>query len=152
MAKSYSVTSAGVSAAEDRAHRMRFYFIAMSLRVVCVASMLFVRGWWVLLCIAGAVILPYLAVMVANVASSAEGEKPERPTPLELGAGPDPESDAGSGEQEAASSPADTVIVVDAPAHRRSGETTGADDGGAAADRADGGTRETGTDDEAGAR
>src|SRR5690554_4860116 len=66
MAKSYSVTSAGVNPAEDRAHRMRMYFIAMSLRVACVASLFWVRGWWVLLAAAGAVLLPWFAVMVGN--------------------------------------------------------------------------------------
>ena len=66
MSEQYSVTSAGVTPAEDRARRMRMYFIAMSLRVVCIASLFWVRGWWILLAAAGSVILPWFAVLVAN--------------------------------------------------------------------------------------
>ncbi|MBK0417974.1 DUF3099 domain-containing protein [Leucobacter sp. CSA1] len=110
MAKSYSVTSAGVNPAEDRAHRMRVYFITMSLRVVCVASLFFVRGWWVLLAGAGAVLLPYFAVMIANAVAHTGGEHPEAPEPLQLtGAGAEPEETGREG----------SLIVVDAPADRR---------------------------------
>ena len=111
MSEQYQVTSAGINPAEDRAHRMRMYFIAMSLRMACVASLLWVRGWWILLAGAGAVILPWFAVLVANAVNhSADGERPQAPTPLEL-----------TGQPVAAAAPtAATLIVIDAPAERRS--------------------------------
>lgn len=112
MARSYSVTSAGLSAAEDRAHRMRFYFVSMALRVVCVASLFFVRNWfWAIVCIVGAVVLPYLAVMVGNaVGPATDGQKPDAPTPPEL---LPPEQDP------PADRPSGRTIVIDADVHRR---------------------------------
>ena len=114
MQKSFSVTSAGVNPAEDRAHRMRMYFIAMTLRVACVASLFWLRGWWVLLAAAGAVLLPWFAVMVGNAVAHNPGEAPDAPAPQQLeGRAPDPEP---------AASPADTLIVVDAEPVRRGAE------------------------------
>ncbi|MGO3733689.1 MAG: DUF3099 domain-containing protein [Canibacter sp.] len=109
MADKYNVTSVGANPAEDRAHRIRFYFISMSLRFACVASLLWVRGWWVILPVLGAVILPYLAVMVGNaVANSNDDAKPEKVTPAEI-MPPDHES----------SESPHQLIVIDAPAERR---------------------------------
>ena len=82
MAKSYSVTSAGVNPTEDRAHRMRMYFIAMSLRVLCVVSLFWVRGWWVLAVAAGAILLPWFAVLVGNAVAHGGEETPDAPDPL----------------------------------------------------------------------
>jgi hypothetical protein len=42
------------------------YTIAMSVRVVCIALCLVVHGWWILIPAAGAVFLPYFAVVIAN--------------------------------------------------------------------------------------
>ncbi|WP_024355850.1 DUF3099 domain-containing protein [Leucobacter chironomi] len=110
MAKSYSVTSAGVNPAEDRAHRMRMYFVAMSLRVACVTSLFWVRGWWVLLAAAGAVFLPWFAVMVGNAVAHDGGQAPDAPEPLMLeGAAPEAPIDA----------PAETLLVVDVEPERR---------------------------------
>lgn len=111
MAEQYDVTSVGINPNDDRVHRMRVYFIAMSIRVACVASLFFVRGWWILLVGAGAVLLPYFAVIFANQAAHGGGTQPSRPDPLEI-SGPeatDPVSTAAG----------DAVIVVDAPAERR---------------------------------
>ena len=61
------------------------YTIAMSVRVVCLVLMLFVHGWWQALCVAGAIILPYVAVVLANVgttAPSAEVVSPGALVPL----------------------------------------------------------------------
>ena len=124
MSKSYSVTSAGVNPEEDRAHRMRMYFIAMSLRVLCVVSLFWVRGWWVLLVAAGAVFLPWFAVMVGNAVAHGGGEAPDAPEPLQLSASEHPE-ERGEG-----SRPSDAVIVVDVEPARRGGEgsATGGDE------------------------
>ena len=67
------------------------YSITMGIRLVCVFLCIFVRGWWLLLCAAGAVILPYIAVVLANVVDT-RGSRVERPgsiVPVEA-----PESDA----------------------------------------------------------
>ncbi|HEY8590089.1 MAG TPA: DUF3099 domain-containing protein [Naasia sp.] len=71
---SQSITTLPASPDEDRRSRMIKYSIAMGIRTLCVASLLFVSGWWVLVMIVAAVILPYLAVVVANV-----GAKPQAP-------------------------------------------------------------------------
>jgi hypothetical protein len=42
------------------------YTIAMSVRVVCIALCLVVQGWWIVIPAAGAVFLPYFAVVIAN--------------------------------------------------------------------------------------
>ncbi|MDO4242020.1 MAG: DUF3099 domain-containing protein [Microbacteriaceae bacterium] len=66
MTEVYDVTTAGVDPASDRAHRTKFYLISMTLRVVCILACFLVPPWWNLLGIVGAVVLPYLAVMVGN--------------------------------------------------------------------------------------
>ena len=111
MAKSYSVTSAGVNPTEDRAHRMRMYFIAMSLRVLCVVSLFWVRGWWVLAVAAGAILLPWFAVLVGNAVAHGGEETPDAPDPLQLRAG-----EAEIVPESAAS----TLLVVDVNPERRS--------------------------------
>jgi hypothetical protein len=73
-----SITSLPESPADERRRRMIRYAIAMSIRVVCVILCLFVHGWWLLVPIAGAVILPYVAVVLANVGSNPNGAV-ERP-------------------------------------------------------------------------
>lgn len=110
MAKSYSVTSAGVNPVEDRSYRMRMYFIAMTLRVVCVVSLFWLRGWWVLLAAAGAVILPWFAVMIGNAVAHGGEQAPDAPEPLQLvGTESTPEqADAGA-----------ELIVIDVDPERR---------------------------------
>ncbi len=58
---------------------MRRYFIMMSVRVVCFVLMVAVTpyGWHTWLFAAGAVVLPYVAVVVANVSG---GQMRERAT------------------------------------------------------------------------
>lgn len=117
MSKSYSVTSAGVHPAEDRARRERIYYIAMSLRVVCVLSLFWVRGWGIAIALAGAALLPWFAVMVGNAAANGGGEAPEAPEPLALDAPPEPTSKSDD--------PAGDVIIVDVDPERRSSQTPG---------------------------
>ncbi|MBP1325225.1 hypothetical protein JOF28_000457 [Leucobacter exalbidus] len=110
MSQEYRVTSAGVSAAEDRSHRMRMYFIAMALRVACVVSLFWVHGWWVILPAIGTVVLPWFAVMVGNAVATETRTEVDAPEPLEIHAAPE------------ADSPADepTLIVLDVEPARRS--------------------------------
>ena len=71
MKQPQSITTLAESPEVDRHRRMIRYAIAMGIRVLCVIACFFVHGWWLLVPIAGAVILPYVAVVIANVGSRA---------------------------------------------------------------------------------
>jgi hypothetical protein len=43
------------------------YSIAMGIRLVCIFACFFTPGWWLLIPAAGAIFLPYIAVVLANV-------------------------------------------------------------------------------------
>ena len=49
------------------------YLIAMTIRVVCIVAVIFVEGWLMWLCFAGAIFLPYFAVVIANAQVSRAG-------------------------------------------------------------------------------
>lgn len=49
------------------------YLIAMTIRVVCIVTAIFVEGWLMWLCFAGAIFLPYFAVVIANAQVSRAG-------------------------------------------------------------------------------
>jgi hypothetical protein len=55
------------------------YTIAMSVRVVCIALCLVVQEWWVLVPAAGAVFLPYFAVVIANNVGNGSRARVQRP-------------------------------------------------------------------------
>ncbi len=64
--------------ADDRRARMLKYTLAMSIRMVCIVLLLFVQGWWLFVVAVGAIALPYLAVVLANVGARPAGHV-ERP-------------------------------------------------------------------------
>ena len=84
------ITSAAESRDADIAARQKRYVFSMALRTLCFVSAVLVGpGWlrWVL--VAGAVILPYVAVVMANAVNSkaddftvqtAAHQRPELPT------------------------------------------------------------------------
>ena len=85
-------------APRDDAHvRMTKYFTMMSIRVACFVLMVLVQpyGWYTWLFAIGAVFLPYVAVVVANV-SSGRGQggavSPERSLPAAPAASTPPPS------------------------------------------------------------
>ncbi len=84
MGRPLAITALPVSPSEDQRHRIVVYVVTMTIRVVCVLSCLFVTGWWQLLAIVGAVVLPYIAVVLANVSVAQRSEEPEAPGPLEI--------------------------------------------------------------------
>jgi hypothetical protein len=49
---------------------MRKYTIAMSVRTLCLIGVVLVPDWWRFVLGAGAVFLPYVAVVLANVGSA----------------------------------------------------------------------------------
>ena len=80
---SQAITSLPRSAVDDRHRRMVRYSVTMGIRLVCVLLCVVVRDWWILLFATGAVFLPYVAVVLANVVDS-RSSAAERPGPLEL--------------------------------------------------------------------
>lgn len=107
---------------KDRAYRMRMYFFTMTVRMACVISLFWVRGPWIILVAIGAIVLPYVAVLIANAVSYTGGQAHEAPSPHELTSAATPTTPS---ELDTPSTP--IVIVVDAPVHRRAhddGEAT----------------------------
>lgn len=89
------ITTASASRNEEIAGRQRRYVISMSIRTVCfVAAILVGPGWlrWVL--VAAALILPYVAVVMANATHSRSDDfalRPGEPTHRELPTRPGPD-------------------------------------------------------------
>jgi hypothetical protein len=85
------ITTAGVGLGADIAARQRRYVVSMAIRTVCfVAAVVVGPGWlrWVL--VAAAVLLPYVAVVMANAVSPREDGfalRPGGPEVRELPAG-----------------------------------------------------------------
>lgn len=67
----------------DRRARMIKYSITMAIRFVCIIAMLFVDGWWLVVCAAGAIFLPYFAVIIANVTKAPKPSFVERPSHIQ---------------------------------------------------------------------
>ncbi len=55
------------------------YSIAMAVRLACILGCFFVEGWWIIVLAAGAVVLPYFAVVLANVHRNIAPATVERP-------------------------------------------------------------------------
>jgi hypothetical protein len=72
LAKTQSITTVSESPDDERKSRMLKYTLAMTIRVVCIVVAMFVDGWLMWLAFAGAIFLPYFAVVLAN----AQGPKP----------------------------------------------------------------------------
>jgi hypothetical protein len=78
----FSVTSAPTSAAVDRDERSRRYTIAMSVRIACFAGIWLVHGWMRGVMVVLMIVLPYVAVVVANAGrESKPGRPPQAPPP-----------------------------------------------------------------------
>ena len=73
MDKTQSITTVGESPHSERKSRMVKYLIAMTIRVVCIVAAIFVEGWLMWLCFAGAIFLPYFAVVIANAQAPKSG-------------------------------------------------------------------------------
>ncbi len=72
------------------------YTIAMSIRVACIFAMLFAQGWWLVVCAAGAIFLPYVAVVLANVSGPSRSDEVLRPGGLVRSAPPAPHPGPGA--------------------------------------------------------
>ena len=65
-AKPTAITELPPSPEDERRTRMIRYTIAMSIRFVCIVLVVIVPDWWRLVPAIGAVVLPYIAVVIAN--------------------------------------------------------------------------------------
>jgi hypothetical protein len=88
--KAQSITTVGQTPELERKSRMVKYLIAMTIRVICIVSAIFVEGWLMWLCFAGAIFLPYFAVVIANAQVSRAGTLDEvtvvaKPISVDLG-------------------------------------------------------------------
>lgn len=61
-----SITNASEAHSADMSRRMRKYLITMGIRMVCLAAIFVFDGWYKIIPIAGAVLLPWVAVIIAN--------------------------------------------------------------------------------------
>ncbi|HRN28439.1 MAG TPA: DUF3099 domain-containing protein [Terrimesophilobacter sp.] len=73
-----TITSLPPSLADDQRRRMISYTVTMSVRVVCIVLCIVIPGWWALIPAAGAIFLPYFAVVIANAADT-RSTRVERP-------------------------------------------------------------------------
>lgn len=69
MNKPQSITTLAESPDSERNRRMARYSIAMGIRLVCVLLCFFVQGWWLIVPAIGAIVLPYVAVVIANAST-----------------------------------------------------------------------------------
>lgn len=102
----HRITEAQESHTVEQHSRVLKYTISMSVRLACFIAAFFVHGWlqWVFL--AGAIVLPYVAVVIANGGADVTKRQP----PAEYFAGEDPRSlpsgaTPGAGGEQAASEP-----------------------------------------------
>ncbi|MWV49852.1 DUF3099 domain-containing protein [Rathayibacter sp. VKM Ac-2803] len=74
-----SLTTLPPSPDAVRHSRVIKYSIAMSIRMVCVICLIFAQGWWLAFFAVGAIVLPYFAVVLANVGGLGESGTVQRP-------------------------------------------------------------------------
>jgi hypothetical protein len=68
----HSITDAATAHSEEMHQRMVKYAVAMGIRMVCLIMIFVVDGWFKLIAVAGAVFLPWIAVVIANGSDKAE--------------------------------------------------------------------------------
>ncbi|AMM32668.1 hypothetical protein SA2016_1995 [Sinomonas atrocyanea] len=130
----HSITSAAPGHSVDMHQRMVRYAVAMGIRVVCIVALFFLDGWFKLIAVAGAVFLPWVAVVIANAQTKGEEYDSELMDHISYG-----ELDAGRpGDADPAASPAphgETILgeTVDDDPDRE--EPAGQDQDGSAAPR-----------------
>jgi MFS superfamily sulfate permease-like transporter len=73
------ITDVEQSPASDRHSRAMQYSIATVVRLVCIALLLVVPDWWRLIPAAGTVVVPYVAVVIANRVRRVGGGQVMRP-------------------------------------------------------------------------
>lgn len=90
-AAAYRITTARKGIADDQAVRVRGYVISMSIRIVCFLLAVVTTGFLRWTFVAGALIIPYIAVVFAN-----GGREPVADLPDSLRGGLDRELPSGT--------------------------------------------------------
>ena len=121
MKQQHSITTLPPSPEAERRSRMIKYTVMMSIRVVCIVCLLFAQGWWLAFFAVGAIVLPYIAVVVANVTTTRRGEEVVRPGILPI-APPTPAEPADGADEAERAEPAGPTDAGDPR-----GDATGAD-------------------------
>ncbi|MDP5225813.1 MULTISPECIES: DUF3099 domain-containing protein [Arthrobacter] len=67
-----SITDAGAPHSDEIRSRMIKYATAMGIRMACLGLLFVLDGWFKLIAVAGAVFLPWIAVVIANGGDMAE--------------------------------------------------------------------------------
>ncbi len=62
----FSITGAALGISEEQKSRQRRYLFSMSLRTVCFVAGIATTGWLRWTFITGAILLPYISVVIAN--------------------------------------------------------------------------------------
>lgn len=84
MRTSAVITELGPSPASDRRSREVRYTIATVVRLVCIALLIVVPDWWRLIPAVGTVVVPYVAVVIANRVGSVRRVAVLRPGAVEV--------------------------------------------------------------------
>lgn len=71
-AEVHSITDAATAHSEEMRQRMIKYAVAMGIRMVCLILVFVLDGWLKIIAVAGAVFLPWIAVVIANGSDQAE--------------------------------------------------------------------------------
>lgn len=74
-----SLTNLPLSPDDERRRRMIKYSVAMGVRLICLFAAVLVPGWWAAIPLAGAIFLPYFAVIIANVSTDPRQGEVQRP-------------------------------------------------------------------------
>ena len=148
--QAHLVTEAQVSKSADIAYRQRRYLIMMGIRAVCfvVAVVLYVSHvpWWLIaILVAGAIFIPYFAVIFANAGrepTSTRGFRPYQPNLPERYAPPaggraDPRESGNTGTSDDLGVPPRNTATTGETGHQESAETGHRDAGSAASDGGD---------------
>ncbi|NLE96879.1 MAG: DUF3099 domain-containing protein [Propionibacterium sp.] len=78
-AEGHLITRASRGRTLDLEERQKRYAITMGIRTVCFLLFLVVPGYWKVLALAGAALLPIIAVVLANASDRRLPPEPERP-------------------------------------------------------------------------
>ena len=77
----HNVTSAASSSTDDQDQRVRRYLTMMGIRVLCFGLVFVTSGWLRWAAVAGAVLIPYFAVIVANAVRPGQAGSIQAVTP-----------------------------------------------------------------------
>lgn len=82
--ESVSITSAGRRHSDDIGVRQRRYVVSMLVRTACfLLAVVTVGTWWMWVFLAGSVVLPYVAVVVANTQATTDPDPGPEPFDLQ---------------------------------------------------------------------